>query len=225
MSFLDLIFPKTCLWCGKSGQYICPDCLGKVQFLKPACPYCEKPSIDGFTHTKCKKRCGLDGLISVWKYQGVVKKAITSLKYKYATEIVQELCGYYVPELNKLSVKSVLKNGYHLVPIPIHWHRKNDRGFNQSEEIGSVVAHEMGWKFEPDLLIRIKSTTPQAGLSVEDRRKNLRGVFSVNSNIKYPVTNILLFDDVFTTGSTLHEACKILKRKGVEKVWGMTIAR
>lgn len=227
MNVLDLIFPKTCLGCGRGGQYICSTCLGKVQLLKPVCPYCEKPSIDGFTHSKCKKKYGLDGLISIFRYEGVIKKSLISLKYKYATEIVQELCGYYVPELNKQSVLSLFSGVYCLVPVPIYWHRQNVRGFNQSEEMGRLFAGKMDWSFDSNLLIRRKSTKPQASLSVSERKKNLRGVFAVSP--QYSIFNIphsiLLFDDVFTTGSTLHEACKVLKRVGVVKVWGMTIAR
>ena len=74
MGILDLIFPKTCLGCGREGQYICPNCLAKVLLLKPACPYCEKPSIDGFTHIRCKKKYGLDGLTSIYRFEGVIKK-------------------------------------------------------------------------------------------------------------------------------------------------------
>lgn len=166
----------------------------------------------------------MDGLTSIYRFEGVIKKAIQSLKYKYATEIVRELCGYYVPEIKNSAVFSTSQSC--LLPIPIHWYRQNNRGFNQSVEVGRVVANEMKWKFEPELLIRNKSSIPQAGLSVKERKKNLRGAFSVSPNIlvsQYP--SILLFDDVFTTGSTLHEACKVLKRNGVTKVWGMTIAR
>jgi ComF family protein len=221
MSILDLIFPKTCLGCGKEGKYICDNCLIKVKLLKPACPYCEKASIDGFTHTKCKKKYGLDGLTSVWDYDGVIKKAIMALKYKYSTEVGKELSNIYIREL--LTRSDLVKKGI-LIPIPIHWHRENVRGFNQSIEIGKVVAGNLGWKFAPDLLIKKKSTTPQATLSVVDRKQNLKDVFALSFGFQIPVS-VILFDDVFTTGSTLKEAAKVLKYAGVGKVWGLTIAR
>ncbi|KKQ92204.1 MAG: hypothetical protein UT58_C0003G0015 [Microgenomates group bacterium GW2011_GWC1_39_7b] len=224
MSLLDLIFPKTCLSCGKEGKYICENCLGKARILKPACPYCEKPSIDGFTHTKCGKKYGLDGLTSFWKYEGVLKKAIWALKFKYATQVGGELASILVREL---VTGSHPVNGT-LVPIPIYWQRENVRGFNQSEEIGKLIAKEMGWKFIPDLLIKNKSTKSQVELTVEGRKQNLRGVFCIDPYHKSAILNlksVILFDDVFTTGSTLKEAAKVLKRAGVEKVWGMTIAR
>ncbi|MCX6703995.1 MAG: hypothetical protein NTZ07_00965, partial [Candidatus Woesebacteria bacterium] len=117
-----------------------------------------------------------------------------------------------------------------LVPIPIHWHRENVRGFNQSEEIGGQVAKQMGWEFNPEILVKIKPTFSQVELSVEQRKQNLKGVFALVSKFHNKVgyslpDSIILFDDVFTTGSTLNEAAKVLKRAGVGKVWGLTIAR
>ena len=222
MGILDFVFPKNCLGCRREGKYLCDDCLGKLKILKPVCPYCERPSIDGFTHTKCRKVYGLNGLTSVWDYEGAIKKAILSLKYKYSTEVGRELANSFVREL--LTINPLIKGV--LVPIPIHWHRENVRGFNQSEEIGKVVAREMKWEFNSDLLMKTRQTVSQVELTVEKRKQNLQGVFSISPNIlvsQYP--HILLFDDVFTTGSTLKEAAKVLKKAGVEKVWGLTIAR
>lgn len=227
MGILDLIFPKSCLTCGKGGSYICTDCVLKVRLLKPACPYCEKASIDGFTHTKCKKKFGLDGLISIWDYECVIRKAVMALKYKYSTEVGKELANIFANYLRSQYTIYNILNTSTLVPIPLHWHRENVRGFNQSEEIGKLVAKEMGWRFNPDLLVKKKPTISQAQLSVEARKQNLRGVFCLNSNYTLDAlpSTLILFDDVFTTGSTLKECGKVLKHAGVEKVWGMTIAR
>jgi ComF family protein len=223
MDLLNLIFPKTCLGCGKEGKYICSDCLAKVRFAKPICPYCEKASIDGFTHIKCAKKLGLDGLTAVWEYEGVIRKAILSLKYKYSTLVGQELTNLFIRGL--LTGSHPVKADA-LVPVPLYWYRENTRGFNQSIEVGKTIATQMGWKFVPDLLIRRKSTTPQTQLSGDARRQNLKGVFSLNPNyVLGTAYSVLIFDDVFTTGSTLREAAKVLKRAGVEKVWGLTIAR
>lgn len=221
MDLLNLIFPRTCLGCGKEGKYICSDCLVKVRLGKPICPYCEKASIDGFTHVKCAKKLGLDGLTAIWEYEGVVRKAILSLKYKYSTEVGKELTALFIREL--LTGRNPVCTGT-LVPIPLFWYRENTRGFNQSVEVGKAVAAQMGWKFSQDLLIRKKSTTPQVELSGDARRQNLKGVFALNPGSRSP-DSVLIFDDVFTTGSTLREAAKVLKRAGAQKVWGLTIAR
>jgi competence protein ComFC len=224
---LDLLFPKTCLGCGRPGNYICSECVAKVRLAQPICAYCERASIDGLTHTRCQKQLGLDGLISIWEYEGVIRKAILALKYKYATEIAQILKELVVDRLKSPDIRFLIPDSSCLIPIPLHWHRQNVRGFNQSIEIGKSISLVMNWKFLPDLLIKKQQTISQAELSGEDRRQNLKGVFSLNPNYLLnpaPYT-LILFDDVFTTGSTLREAAKVLKRAGVQKVWGLTIAR
>jgi len=210
--------------CGNEGKYICEKCIAKVTIPQPICPYCKHPSIDGATHINCATKLGIDGLTALWCYEGIVRKAILALKYKYATTIGNELIEYFIEALKM----KVLPNVQFFAPIPIFWYKENVRGFNQSVEIGRAVASRMGCKFTPDLLFKTKHTIPQAELSRKKRLKNLQGVFSVNPDHKSliaDVKSVLLFDDVFTTGSTMMEAGKVLKRAGVGKVWGLTVAR
>jgi competence protein ComFC len=225
VGILDLVFPKTCLGCGGEGTYICPDCVAKVKLTKPVCIYCERPSIDGATHIKCQRKFGLDGLISIWEYEGVVKKAILALKYKYSIEVGRELTSLFLQYLHN-SLFLIPNSGF-LVPIPLHWHRENVRGFNQSAELGKLVAEACGWQFASGLLIKKKSTASQVELKGDERRQNLRNVFALSSHNSLFIIpdSILLFDDVSTTGSTIMEAAKVLKRAGAKKVWGLTIAR
>ena len=225
IDFLDIVFPKNCLGCGKSGSYICDFCIAKEITFKQVCPKCGKPAIDGMTHSKCRRKLGLDGQISLWGYSGVARKAILALKYKFAREVAKELARHAVENINKLGL--VFPKNPVLIPIPLYWYRGNVRGFNQSEEIGRLIAKDLGWEFAPDLIIRTASTVPQAGLKRKERLKNLRGVFALNSAHK-PLTishqPLILFDDVWTTGSTIKEAGKVLKRKGAFSVWGFTLA-
>jgi len=222
MGVLDLVFPKSCLGCSKGGIYICPDCLTKVRLVKPICPYCEKTSIDGATHIKCRRKFGLDGLISIWEYEGVIRKAILALKYKYSLEVGREISNVFVKYLSQGDF--IIPHSSVVVPIPIHWYRQNFRGFNQSDLIGRAVSAAKGWKFVPDLLIKQKSTTSQTELSGDARKLNLKDAFVVTPGFQLQ-NSVILFDDVFTTGSTLMEAAEVSKRGGVEKVWGLTIAR
>lgn len=199
MNLLDLIFPKTCLECGQEGRYICDSCLAKV----------------------VKGRVGREAT-SIFKYQGVIRKAIIALKYKYSLEIAKELAEACTKEL----VSGYIPTNPVLVPIPMHWRRENVRGFNQSFEVGKLVARNMKWKFEPDLLIKKRSTNPQVGLRGQVRRSNLLGTFGVSPNVStLRRSHIILFDDVYTTGSTLKEARNELKKAGMGKIWGLTIAR
>ena len=227
MSILDFVFPKNCLGCWQSGEYVCSNCLSRTRTAQPICAYCERASIDGFTHVRCQKKFGLDGLISIWEYEGVIRKAILALKYKYATGITSLLTSLVVERISPPDSRFLIPDSVVLVPIPLHWHRQNVRGFNQSIEIGKSISEAMNWKFVPDLLIKNQPTTSQVELKGDDRRHNLQGVFSLNphSSLFTDHGSLIVFDDVFTTGSTLREAAKVLKRAGVEKVWGLTIAR
>ena len=226
MGVIDFLFPKNCLNCGRKGQYICTDCLGKIRPAKQICPYCYKAAIDGITHIKCAKKFGIDGLVCPWDYEGIIRKAILSLKFKYATEVEKELFTHFISVLKSPNSRFLIPDSSILVPVPMYWYNQNVRGFNQSIELGKLLAKEMDWKFVPDLLVKKKKTVSQVELKGDERRQNLKRVFALNPN--YQVTSspsVILFDDVFTTGSTLSEAAKALKRGGVEKVWGLTIAR
>ena len=224
MAILDFIFPKTCLGCGREGKYICGNCLSKVPNARPICPYCKHPSIDGLTHVNCSSKLRLDGSLSVWEYESVIRKAILALKYRYATEIGNEISDYLISSLPTL----VLPTVHYLTPIPIYWYKENTRGFNQSLEIGRAVAGAMDWKFIPDLLIKKQSTISQAELGGKARRQNLKGAFAVNPTHKSIINgleSVVIFDDVFTTGSTIKEAALVLKKNGAKGVWGLTITR
>lgn len=178
-------------------------------------------------HVKCKKKYGLDGLTCLWVYEGAVRKALLSLKYKFAFDIAKELSQIFMEALKFHDSYPIIHNSSVLVPIPTHPLRENWRGFNQSAEVGKLVARQMGWKFIPDLLLKRRITTPQTELKSDARKENIKGVFSLGSDYSLIPKDycLVLFDDVWTTGSTLKEACKVLKRAGAKSVWGLTIAR
>lgn len=227
MGILDFIFPTTCLNCKKLGNYLCKDCLSKVRYAKQVCIECTKPSIDGFTHIKCIRPQALDGVFSVWNYEGVIRKAILKLKYNFAFDIAKELAENIAKCVSKNF--NPLPTNPVLIPIPLHVSRKNWRGFNQTEEIGKLLANKLGWNFAPDVLVRKKKSSPQAELKGDQRKENVKNVFALNPKYKYfqlLSTNyqLLIFDDVLTTGATMKEAGKVLKRSGAQNVWGLTIA-
>jgi ComF family protein len=201
-------------------------CVGKARLAKQICVECAKPAVDGMTHIACKRAWGLSGCLSVWKYEGAIRKALLKLKYNFAKEIAEELSIHIVHYLQK-EITALPKNSL-LVPIPLHRRRTNWRGFNQGEEIGKLVAKRMGWKFYPDVLIRKLSKRPQTELKGDERRENILGVFVLNSDFKSLVISyqsLVIFDDVLTTGATMKEAAKVLKRNGAKNVWGLTIAK
>jgi ComF family protein len=158
----------------------------------------------------------------------VIRKSLINLKYKFAYEIAKELADYAVLFLSKKDF--ALPKKTILIPIPLHRLRKNWRGFNQVKKIGELVSQKMSWKYLPDLLVRKTIKRPQTELKRNERTRNIQGVFSLNPKYNNPnilSTNyhLLIFDDVFTTGATIKEAGKVLKRNGAKQVWGLSVAR
>lgn len=226
MNVLDVLFPKSCLECKKEGGYICESCLKKIHFAKQTCVECERAAIDGITHERCRQKQSLEGSFSVWKYEGVICKTISALKYHFASEIAQELAEKSAKNLQENFIPLPRKAIF--IPIPLHTARYNWRGFNQATEIGKHLSIKMHWKFVSDFLVRKKSSEPQANLSKKERQKNVLGLYALNGKYRNHIPediSIIIFDDVRTTGATLKEAGKVVKRNGVKKVWGLTIAK
>jgi ComF family protein len=231
MGTLDLIFPKKCVGCGQSGAYFCPQCLNFVS-LKPEriCPACLKPSIGGFTHPRCQTPYNLDGLTSIFAYKGVIKKAIQKLKYKFISDLAQDLIELFLSSCGEdKAFRNLCRQGeVILIPVPLHPSRKRWRGFNQAELLGKMIASSLDLKFLPDVLKRVKKTKPQVGLDKEERKKNIKEAFKINRDYESSIisnSSLILFDDVWTSGETLKESTKVLKRNRAEKVWGLTMAR
>lgn len=225
MDLLGILFPRRCVDCGKIGKYFCERCAGKIKFIThPICPVCEGASIDGVTHPRCQTRYSIDGLTSFFRYDGAVRKAVKLLKYRFVTDLAKE----FVDLIPSSSFQSAINNRPSIIfiPVPLHPSRLRFRGFNQAEVLGKLLARKLNIPARTNIIVRIKKTIPQ--VEMKDRKKrlqNMENVFAITPNIlvsQYP--NIILFDDVFTTGATLRSAANILKRKGVKSVWGMTLA-
>ena len=231
MFLLNLFFPKHCLGCGQEGVYFCPNCQKGIKPLSfQICPICQQSSVNGLTHFSCQSKESLDGLIVLFSYQGILKKALSKLKYYFITSLTQEL-SELILKIAKLQLnfgEKVLKNKIILLPVPLFEQRQNWRGFNQAELLGRKIAKHYGWEVRTDFLIRWRLTLSQVGLKGKQREVNLKEVFVFNHKIVVASllkTTIILFDDVWTTGSTLKEATRVLKKAGFKKVFGLTICR
>lgn len=222
MGILDFLFPKRCVGCGRVGSYFCESCRAKIRYVavnESICPMCERPAIDGVTHPGCRTRYGLDGLTSFFRYDGPVRKAVKVLKYRLVSDVSAEFVGL-VPAS---SLNDVPKADCS-IPIPLHPTRLRSRGFNQAEVLGKSVAARLNIPVRTDILRRVKITTPQVSMKTRDARLgNMKNVFRAVKTIQNG--DIILFDDVFTTGATMRSAANTLKRKGAKRVWAVTMAR
>lgn len=195
---LDILFPRYCVGCGKEGKYICDKC---QIFVSEAMPIYHK--------LPC-----LDGLTSVWDYEGLIKELIHKIKYQGMFHIIKELS----------SLKDIEVYYKYITYVPMHKKRKKKRGFNQAEIIAKELSSFNNAK-KVDLIKKIKNTKVQTELTKEQRIENVKDCFKfVGAGSSRP-RNVILVDDVFTTGATMNECCKVLKQSGIKKVWGFTLAR
>jgi len=111
-----------------------------------------------------------------------------------------------------------------IVPVPISWSSLKQRGFNQTELLARQISKNLGIPSDPEVICRIKDTPSQTGLSKEEREKNLLAAFQVRHGHKIKGKNILLVDDVYTTGSTSRECTKVLLEAGADRVCVITWA-
>lgn len=238
MGFLDILFPKYCVNCRKIGDYICADCFTFISFdFAMICLACNRPSIDGLTHPGCRGKYTIDGAFCAVAYKGIVKKLIYSFKYKpYLTDLEKSLVELFYESIiqqeifqKKLSLPST--GGPILIPVPLHAKRLRKRGYNHSELLAWGLSQKLNLK-TVNALQRTRETKNQHGLKLKDRKENLKDAFTLNAKClsaslkagEMP-DSVFLVDDILTTGSTLLEAARALKKSGVKKVWGLVLAR
>lgn len=223
------MLPARCAGCGEEGYYICRRCEGFTSEVALLCPVCQQSSLTGERHKNCVSRHGLEGLASMWEYEGVVKSLLHSIKYNgmihAAAETVQNVhinmakdVARFKPFLLYLFAEDTC-----IAYVPMFRKKEKFRGFNQA----AVFAKELGkaaGKNAISLLEKITDTKAQVDLAKEERLRSVRGAFRIKSKIQIP-KRIVLVDDVWTTGATMRECCKVLKKAGVQEAWGFTIAR
>ena len=228
MFLKDLLFPKFCLGCGFLGAYICHNCQKKLSYReKDFCLYCKRSSLNGFTHPICKRRDGIDGILSIFHYNNFLKTIIKSIKYRLATDVWKELCLVIKPEsLEKLKLFKNLSWGkFYFEPIPLYPSKLRIRGFNQAKIIAQFFNQFLSCPLTAHLT-RKKDTLSQAQLkSNQDRYRNMRGAFQAESRDAIKGKNFILVDDVLTTGSTLKEATRALKSAGAKNVLALVLAQ
>jgi len=233
----NYIFPIFCLNCKKEGVWVCGKCKSSLVVKRTCCcPICRAINEFGEYCFNCKKDSFLYSHNSIFKYaeDSLIEKIIYTFKYKYVEDIIYIL-KYSLQEYFKKNFE-VFKDIDLIIPIPLHPRRFAERGFNQAELIANNVGGFLNKDIISDIIVRNRYTEVQAKLNKGSRIKNIAGAFSINSHVKkfgmelenkdsIIGKNILLVDDVFTTGSTMQECAKILRQNGAKKIYGFTIAR
>ncbi|MGB9082149.1 MAG: ComF family protein [Desulfuromonadaceae bacterium] len=231
-ALLDVLLPPICHICHSFipdavPPHICPDCRERLpRVASPLCPICGIPFVGaGDDH-----RCGaclahpprFDTARAHFLYEGAIRDLIHSFKYNQRTHLRYPLAllalegvdGFLADQAPQL-----------IVPVPLHRSRLRQRGFNQAVLLGRVLSRQLSLAMLPDTLVRTRPTEPQVDLSAAERRLNVKGAFSVPRPDRVEGKRILLLDDVMTTGSTMNECAKELKKAGAGMVIAVTIAR
>ncbi len=231
--FLRLVFPDRCIFCGRPTKLysespnVCDNCAESVHELYVEnCVNCGA-KLENHSNPYCRdcqsmKYICTDG-VSVFHY-GDIRKTIYHFKYVgYKTDGL--LLGKYMAKcLIRSNCKDILKADV-IVPVPISKKKEKKRGFNQTAILAEELSAELGIDYCKDMLKRIKNTVPQSKLSGMDRKYNVMNVFEVNDKYLIDGKNILLVDDIFTTGSTIEECARTLMYSGADNVYFITLAR
>jgi len=224
---LEILFPSFCFGCQKEGTYLCEDCIATLEISQYQYCLCQKPirlPISG----KCS-RCAykkLNGLYSALPYQNpLVKDLIQKFKYEpFVRDLAGSLALLVTNHLELVEPRPDFSN-FFLVPIPLAPKRLRWRGFNQAEELTKELASSLEIPVLTGLLIKTKESSPQVDLPEIEREENVRNIFSCKNPERAQGKKLLLVDDVYTTGTTMEEASRILKQAGAKEVWGVTVAR
>jgi len=222
---LRAVLPLRCLLCGAPGanqRDLCAGCARDFAINRPCCPRCALPletaaplcgeclaSEPPFAAAWAPFRYGhpLDLLEARFKFRGDLAAG------RVLADLTIERAGIDAPARPDL-----------MLAVPLHESRLRQRGYNQAYELARPLARTLGVSLDRDLLVRTRATPAQTGLDAAARRRNLRGAFKVVSERKLP-EHIVLIDDVMTTGATLRECARTLRRAGVTRVDAWVLAR
>ena len=221
----SLLYPPTCRLCKAPGVGeldLCTDCLEDLPHLLHACRCCALP-IDSDLVELCgtcqRTPPPYDNTYAAFLYDFPITKLVSQLKFQGKLAHAH-LLGRLMTESLASSVSGLPEC---IIPVPLHSRRICERGYNQSLELARYLSRSLHIALDVESVIRVRHTPPQTGLSESDRRKNVRGTFRVNADLR--CAHVAIVDDVVTTGSTVGELARTLKCSGVERVDVWALAR
>jgi ComF family protein len=225
---LDLLYPPRCLVCERHGRpALCEECTAHfLPIPEPVCPRCGRPREGQEPCRTCAaagpEGWGFDAACAAAVYVGHLREAIHRFKYGYAEALAEPLGAFLA---NRLVTDDLLtETADAVVPVPIHPARERERGFNQSALLAWPVAQMLGVPLLTRAVRRVRRTPPQVGLAADARRRNMAGAFAVPDATPVAGRRILLIDDVFTTGTTVHVCAQALRAAGAKSVTVATLA-
>ncbi len=220
------LFPCRCIICQKTVEQnfeICPDCYQALPHNDICCLHCALPLAEDINNSVLCGSCiqkapAFDYAHSLFRYEDAVIGLVHQLKFGEKIGFSRSIGEMLLMELLKTNEKPDC-----VLPVSLYSSRLRQRGFNQSIEISRVLAKNLAIPIEHTAVVRQRYTAAQTGLNAKQRQKNIKGAFSVVANLNYK--HVLIVDDVMTTGATVNELAKVLKKNNVARVGVLSIAR
>lgn len=223
-----VLWPPVCILCRGVGQPpvldICADCEADLCVNLPACRICAQPLSDAATDVPCgaclRRPPHFDTAYCAFRYAYPVDRLVQGTKYRGAVaqgRVLSELLARCLQRRHAAPLPELL------VPVPLASRRFRERGYNQAIELGRYVEKRLHIPMRANVVSRVRETREQATLDKRERRKNIRGAFEVVRDL--PGKHIAIIDDVITTGSTVNELARVLKKAGARRVEVWAVAR
>lgn len=235
----SLLFPADCRICSEplvqaSRLPVCQKCRDSITPIAGnLCPICGERVVSFSRAEVDDEPCGMcrravpaySRAIAYGAFEDALRETVHLLKYDRVLPAADFLGAKLSAVLTQLPAPQPL--GWLVVPVPLHPRKLRQRGFNQSELIAKAALkrHPVAAVLNTKCLVRQRETVPQAGLTRHQRRENIRGAFAVKDAGAVRGRDILLVDDVFTTGTTVSECARVLRRAGAASVYAVTVAR
>ncbi len=227
---IDALYPRRCRSCGgvmeKKNGFFCTQCASDVSPIKsPFCTVCGMPFPDGSgSDHPCSDclshRTYYHSARSAAVYKGTLKDAVHLYKY-VGIQAMHQYLGPLVAD----AAREFFPDAHVAAAVPLHRRRLAKRGFNQSLLLAKYAAEGLSIPLSLDGLVRTRYTRPQVDLDPAEREENVKGAFAVERPEEFKEKRVLLLDDVYTTGATVRECAKVLKKAGAEAVYVLTVAR
>ena len=219
--FLSLLFPPRCVGCGRVGAWLCAECLDQIPRVEP--PFCARCG-DQATASGLCARCQtaplqIDCIRSAVYFEGALRKAMHWLKYRGRTALADPLGGLMAECWMQHPMPADV-----VVPVPLHADRLCERGYNQAALLAREMARHAGLAMQEQTLTRQRSTSSQTELNAKQRRQNVHDAFRCSDD-GLSGKQVLLIDDVCTTGATLEACAMALRAGGARGVQALTLAR
>jgi len=225
-TLLDIVFAKSCSICSRQGDYLCDRCRKLFKKSVPECYICRRISGGYRTHENCMKEDSLDSVVVLWEYNNLSSTLLKKYKYGLATDIEKTLEELVKSRMGEI-LRSVDSEGSICISSPVSNSRLRERGFNQTEGIAEYVSTLLGMGFSKDIVFRKDgSDTHQSLLDRGERFENRIDFYINNYELLESVKEVVIVDDVITTGSTIEQMARVIKsvKKDI-KVSGICLFR